>query len=139
MVLRESSMSLLCPDTLTSESSDRETTETNSDTTSEPLPMATQGVDRSRRHPHHEDVRSLVAKNLTRLLEGQALTVAGLIRKSGISKTAILQIRRREKGARIDTLAQLADALGVEIGEFFLPEEAPNAIEHRTLLSTERY
>ena len=76
-------------------------------------------------HPHHDTVRSLVARNLTRILRDQNFTVAALTRKSGVSKTAILQIRRKEKGARIDTLAQLADALGVGVEEFFLPEGAP--------------
>ena len=66
-------------------------------------------------HPHHGTVRSLVARNLTRILRDQNFTVAALTRKSGVSKTAILQIRRKEKGARIDTLAQLADASRVRL------------------------
>ncbi len=58
-------------------------------------------------------------EELRRIREERGLSQQGLSDASGVNKATINQIERGRRSPNVDTLAKLADALGVEVGDFF--------------------
>ena len=61
-----------------------------------------------------EALRAVVAANIRRLAEARGLTVPVLADLAGLSRGAFYRVLNAEASATTDTLAKVADALGVE-------------------------
>ncbi len=64
-------------------------------------------------------------RELTRIREERGLSQQGLADASGVNKATINQIERGRRSPNLETLEKLADALAVEMGDFFPKAEAP--------------
>jgi transcriptional regulator with XRE-family HTH domain len=64
-------------------------------------------------------------RELTRTREERGLSQQGLADASGVNKATINQIERGRRSPNVDTLEKLADALTVEIADFFPKAQAP--------------
>ncbi|MFP3043295.1 helix-turn-helix domain-containing protein [Treponema primitia] len=69
-----------------------------------------------------DGLRVLFSRNLKRLRASHGLSQQILAEKANISVTYLGAIERCERWPHPDILARLADALGVEVREFFSPE-----------------
>lgn len=63
--------------------------------------------------------RALVAMNLKRERRLVSMTQVQLEQLSGVSQQTISQIEQERVGVTVDTLAQLARAIGVPLAAFF--------------------
>lgn len=64
--------------------------------------------------------RKIVAQNIERAVKESGLTKAEIARQAKITRTSLDQYLTGEVSPRLDQLERLADALGVELGQFFL-------------------
>jgi transcriptional regulator with XRE-family HTH domain len=70
-----------------------------------------------------DTVQQVLAANLRRLRIARHLSLSALARATGISKATLSGVENRRSNPTVDTLAALAGALGVSLGE--LIERAP--------------
>jgi len=78
-------------------------------------------------------------ENLTRLREQSGLSQEEVGIRADLHRTEISQLERGLRHARIDTVAKLAGALGVEPGEFFEGIEwTPAEIQRGQFKATDR-
>jgi len=63
-------------------------------------------------------------RELTRIREERGLSQQGLADASGVNKATINQIERGRRSPNLETLQKLADALAVEMGDFFPKAQA---------------
>jgi transcriptional regulator with XRE-family HTH domain len=64
-------------------------------------------------------------RELTRIREERDLSQQGLADASGVNKATINQIERGRRSPNLDTLEKLADALAVEMADFFPKAQPP--------------
>jgi transcriptional regulator with XRE-family HTH domain len=64
-------------------------------------------------------------RELTRIREERGLSQQGLADASGVNKATINQIERGRRSPNLETLEKLADALAVEMGDFFPKAQPP--------------
>jgi len=55
-------------------------------------------------------------------MDAHGCTREHLARRSNVSGTTIFNVHGGLRGTSVDTLGKLADALGVDVSEFFRPE-----------------
>lgn len=91
------------------------------------------------------EVRSLVARNVARLRQERGLSTGDLAREANVSKQTVWKIERGDGNPTVDTLADLAAALGVslralltEFGRGILVERATDATWNEVGLSAVR-
>src|SRR5829696_8930840 len=70
-------------------------------------------------------------RELTRIREERGLSQQGLAVASGVNKATINQIERGRRSPNLDTLEKLADALAVEMADFFPKAQASLPLEPR--------
>ena len=70
----------------------------------------------------------ILGRNLKRLRKEQNLTLIDLEVATGINNGEISRLERGLKNVELITLTKLADALEVDLYEFFLPEELVNVV-----------
>ncbi len=61
-------------------------------------------------------------EGVKKIREEQGLSLRELAARSGITKTTILGIEHGRHSPTVDTLQRLADAMGVEVVDFFVPK-----------------
>ena len=71
-------------------------------------------------------VRNLISRNLRRLRSLQNISQLSLALNTGLTHNFINDIENCKKGISGNTLAKLANALGVKPHQFFLPDELAN-------------
>jgi transcriptional regulator with XRE-family HTH domain len=78
-----------------------------------------------------DHVRTVLSDNIKKLRNRREWTQQELAKKANISMNFLSEIERGRKWPYPETLQSLAEALNVEIFEFFIPKkiEAPSAIE----------
>jgi len=67
----------------------------------------------------HSHVASQIADNIVRLRKERGITAEQLALKIGLSKSGLRYIERKIKDPRINTLALIANGLGVPLLELF--------------------
>ncbi len=67
-------------------------------------------------------LRLLAAKRIRQIREGKGLSQEALADIAGLHRTYISSIERGEKNFTVDSLERVAEALDVDIREFFIPE-----------------
>lgn len=67
-------------------------------------------------------LRLLAAYRIRQIREGQGLSQEGLADKADLHRTYVSSVERGERNVTIDSLERLADALGVDVREFFDPK-----------------
>jgi transcriptional regulator with XRE-family HTH domain len=71
------------------------------------------------------DLTGVLARNVRRLRQERGLTAAELAIRSGVAKATLSQIEAARGNPRLETLRDLADALGVSPTELLAPSEQP--------------
>lgn len=69
----------------------------------------------------HENPNEVVASNIRTLRQNQGLSQERLAELSDLHRTYIGAIERGERNVTLDTLAQIANALGVPCAELLTP------------------
>lgn len=64
--------------------------------------------------------RALLAWNLRRLRTAKGISQERLAADTGVDRAYVSELEREEGNATVDLLDRLAEALSVEIGEFFV-------------------
>lgn len=72
-------------------------------------------------------LRGTLAESMKRLMDCRDYTQLRLKEKSGVAQATISSIVRMEKGASIDTLYELAKALGVPAWTLLVPDLEPGS------------
>ena len=78
-----------------------------------------------------EECRAALSANVARLRRDQQLTQAALAGRAGLSRVALGKIERRAVVPRVRTIADLAQALGVPIGELVSPVPSLERVRFR--------
>lgn len=69
-----------------------------------------------------------VGRHLRRIRRRRGLTLAAVAAASGTSESFLSQLERGRTGASLDTLARLAQALGIRVADLFEPDDANNPV-----------
>lgn len=67
-------------------------------------------------------LRLLAAKRIRQVREGQGLSQEKLAEIAELHRTYVSSVERGERNVTVDSLERLAEALGVDVREFFRPE-----------------
>jgi len=67
-------------------------------------------------------LRLLAAKRIRQIREGKGLSQEGLADLAGLHCTYVSSVERGERNVTVDSLERLAEALGVDVRDFFAPE-----------------
>jgi len=67
-------------------------------------------------------LRLLAAKRIRQIREGKGLSQEALADIAELHRTYVSSVERGERNVTVDSLERLADALGVDIRAFFVPE-----------------
>jgi XRE family transcriptional regulator, regulator of sulfur utilization len=71
------------------------------------------------------DLAGTLSRNVRRLRQDRGLTAAELATRSGVAKATLSQIESARGNPRLETLRDLADALGVSATELLAPMDGP--------------
>ena len=71
------------------------------------------------------DIRQLIGRNARRLRTAAGLTQDGLAERTGLSTAYISEIERGQANPSAVVMAELAQALGVDIRDLLKPEAGP--------------
>jgi transcriptional regulator with XRE-family HTH domain len=71
------------------------------------------------------DLTGVLAQNVRRLRQDRGLTAAELASRSGVAKATLSQIEAARGNPRLETLRDLAEALGVSATELLAPSDLP--------------
>lgn len=71
------------------------------------------------------DLTGVLARNVRGLRQDRGLTAAELATRSGVAKATLSQIESARGNPRLETLRDLADALGVSPTELLAPQDEP--------------
>ena len=71
------------------------------------------------------DLAGVLARNVRRLRQDRGLTAADLAGRSGVAKATLSQIESARGNPRLETLRDLAAALGVSPTELLAPQDEP--------------
>jgi transcriptional regulator with XRE-family HTH domain len=82
-----------------------------------------------------KDVRGRLGEALKAWRMGQRLTQEQLAERSGLSYKFIGEIERGRANPTVDTLARLADALGIGVAELFAGGDHPHRAGHEAQMS----
>ena len=69
------------------------------------------------------DLRLLAARRIRRIRTEKGLSQEALAGIAGLHRTYISSVERAEKNFTVDILERIAEALSVDVREFFVPEE----------------
>lgn len=72
-----------------------------------------------------KDLTGVLARNVRQLRQDRGLTAADLAARSGVAKATLSQIEAARGNPRLETLRDLADALGVPPTELLAPPDEP--------------
>ena len=72
-----------------------------------------------------KDLTGVLARNVRRLRQDRGLTAAELASRSGVAKATLSQIEAARGNPRLETLHDLADALGISPTELLAPPDEP--------------
>jgi transcriptional regulator with XRE-family HTH domain len=72
-----------------------------------------------------KDLTGALARNVRSLRQDRGLTAAELATRSGVAKATLSQIESARGNPRLETLRDLAEALGVSPTELLAPPDAP--------------
>ena len=67
-------------------------------------------------------LRLLAARRIRQIREGKKLSQEALADIAGLHRTYISSVERGEKNFTVDTLERIAEALSVDVREFFIPD-----------------
>ena len=67
-------------------------------------------------------LRLLAAKRIRQIREGRGLSQEGLADIAELHRTYVSSVERGERNITVDSLERLAEALSVDVREFFKPE-----------------
>lgn len=73
------------------------------------------------RHPADSELGGLIRHNVERLLKDRGLDPPEFCRQIGYSRSAYSAVFTGKHGPRVETVKRLADAIGVQLFELFLP------------------
>lgn len=77
---------------------------------------------RTRREPKMA-LRRLAARRIRQIRESQGLSQEALADLADLHRTYVSSVEREERNITVDSLERLADALHVDVREFFTPDQ----------------